>query len=189
MNDYKGIEVIPPKDVTTDRNISDKIILDACCGGRMFWFDKENPNVLFQDIRTVDKLSVGIGKNARDFEVSPDVVADFRNMPYPDNTFRAVIFDPPHFNSLGEKSYMGIKYGILNKETWRDDIRRGFEECFRVLREYGILIFKWNEHDIRLTEVLKLSPYRPLFGHPSGKMMKTHWVAFMKTSESKRNGV
>ena len=28
-----------------------KIILDACCGSRMFWFDKENPLVLFADIR------------------------------------------------------------------------------------------------------------------------------------------
>ena len=24
-----------------------KPILDACCGSRMFWFDKENPNVEF----------------------------------------------------------------------------------------------------------------------------------------------
>ena len=28
-----------------------KIILDACCGSRMFWFDKENPLTLFADIR------------------------------------------------------------------------------------------------------------------------------------------
>lgn len=25
----------------------DKPVLDACCGSRMFWFDKENPNVVF----------------------------------------------------------------------------------------------------------------------------------------------
>lgn len=29
-----------------------KEILDACCGGKMFYFDKNNPNVLFQDIGT-----------------------------------------------------------------------------------------------------------------------------------------
>lgn len=28
---------------------SDKLILDACCGSRMFWFDKHNPLVLFVD--------------------------------------------------------------------------------------------------------------------------------------------
>lgn len=28
-----------------------KLILDACCGSRMFWFDKKNPLALFADIR------------------------------------------------------------------------------------------------------------------------------------------
>ena len=28
-----------------------KPILDACCGGKMFYFDKNDPRVLFQDIR------------------------------------------------------------------------------------------------------------------------------------------
>lgn len=32
--------------------MSKKIILDACCGSRMFWFDKKNPNVLFIDNRS-----------------------------------------------------------------------------------------------------------------------------------------
>ena len=44
----------------------------------------------------------------------------------------------------------------------------------------GILIFKWNETDILLREVLALTSHRPLLGHPSGKASKTHWVAFMK---------
>lgn len=26
-------------------------ILDACCGSRMFWFDKHNPYTTFMDIR------------------------------------------------------------------------------------------------------------------------------------------
>lgn len=29
-----------------------KIILDACCGSRMFWFDKYNPLALFVDKRS-----------------------------------------------------------------------------------------------------------------------------------------
>jgi SAM-dependent methyltransferase len=43
---------------------------------------------------------------------------------------------------------MGKKYGRLNKETWRDDLRAGFAEAFRVLRPHGVLIFKWNETQI-----------------------------------------
>lgn len=158
------------------------LILDACCGGKMFWFDKADPDVLFMDRRKVDPIIVGKGKNARKFECQPDIQMDFRNMDFPDNSFKVVVFDPPHFTSLGAKSYMAIKYGTLDKETWRDDIRKGFSECFRVLKNEGILIFKWNEHDIRLSEILKLTDYRPLFGHPSGKAQKTHWVCFMKRS-------
>lgn len=30
-----------------------KTILDACCGGKMFYFDKHDERVLFQDIRKV----------------------------------------------------------------------------------------------------------------------------------------
>ena len=32
--------------------MEDKKILDACCGSRMFWFDKNNPDVLFIDKRS-----------------------------------------------------------------------------------------------------------------------------------------
>lgn len=28
-----------------------KLILDACCGSRMFWFDKHNPAVTYMDKR------------------------------------------------------------------------------------------------------------------------------------------
>lgn len=159
------------------------MILDACCGGRMFWFDKNNPNVLFQDRRVVEPVMIGNDKNARVFECKPDVIADFRTMAYPDYSFKMVVFDPPHLTSVGKSSWLSQKYGSLDKNTWKEDLARGFSECFRVLKDEGILIFKWNEHDIKLKEVLNLSPYTPLFGHPSGKMMKTHWICFMKSSD------
>lgn len=162
----------------------EKKILDPCCGGKMFWFKKDHPEVLFSDIRVVDPIVVGSGPNARMFECTPDKVMDFRNLDVPSNTFKLVVFDPPHFDSLGKKSYMGIKYGILDKENWREDLRKGFSECFRVLQPDGILIFKWNEHDIPLRKVLELTNYRPLFGHKSGKMQKTHWVTFMKSNKN-----
>ena len=31
-----------------------KKILDVCCGSRMFWFDKENPDTIFADNREVE---------------------------------------------------------------------------------------------------------------------------------------
>lgn len=158
---------------------SDKIILDPACGGRMFWFNKQNPNVLFADKRVMQPKVVGSGKDARVRKCLPDKVMDFRKMDLPDESFSMVVFDPPHL-FLGENSYMAQNYGALHKQTWKEDLRTGFAECFRVLKPNGTLIFKWNAHDVPLKEVLALTPIEPLFGHPSGKSQLTHWVCFMK---------
>lgn len=31
--------------------MKEKLILDACCGSRMFWFDKEEEHTIYGDIR------------------------------------------------------------------------------------------------------------------------------------------
>lgn len=85
--------------------MTDKIILDACCGGRMMWFDKNNPMVVYADIRHLDEVLCG----THPFKVSPDVEADFTDMPFPDNSFKLVVFDPPHLNKLGQKSWLAKK--------------------------------------------------------------------------------
>lgn len=148
-------------------------ILDACCGSRMFWFNKENEDVTFMDKRIeFEKLETGHVIN-----VNPDVVADFRNMPFPDEKFWHVVFDPPHLLHAGNKSWLAKKYGRLNKDTWPEDLKQGFEECMRVLKPNGTLVFKWNEDQIPLKEILKLFSQQPLYGN---KRAKTHWVVFIK---------
>lgn len=150
-----------------------KKILDACCGSRMFWFDKENKNTIFVDNREIDtKLCDG-----RRLIIKPDIIADFKDMPFEDNTFYLVIFDPPHLKQAGENSWLAKKYGTLDKQTWPQDIRQGFNECIRVLKPNGTLIFKWNEEQIKLKDILKVIEYKPLFGN---KRAKTHWLVFMK---------
>lgn len=158
---------------------TDKLILDACCGGRMFWFDRSHTDALYIDKRVMEPTMIGEGKDGRIRSCLPDVVMDFTNMSFDDNTFRLVVFDPPHL-FLGENAYMAKTYGRLFKDTWKEEISKGFSECFRVLKEEGVLIFKWHESDIPLKEILKCTPIQPLFGHPSGKASKTHWVTFMK---------
>lgn len=149
-----------------------KLILDACCGSRMFWFDKQNPNALFMDNRDFeDTLCDG-----RTLQVHPDIVADFRNMPFDDESFSLVVFDPPHLLKIGDDAWMAKKYGKLHS-TWKDDIRQGFSECFRVLKSNGVLIFKWNEEQIKTRDIIKLSSVSPLFGN---RRSKTHWIVFMK---------
>lgn len=88
-------------------------------------------------------------------------------------------------NELAEPTgYQHIKYGSLSF-GWKDMIRKGFEECFRVLEPEGVLIFKWNETDVKVREVLSLTNQTPIFGHKSGKASKTHWLCFMKPREEK----
>lgn len=154
---------------------SDKKILDVCCASRMFWFDKLNPNVLFSDIRSEEDILC----DGRKLEITPDIIADFRNLPFKDDNFKLVVFDPPHLNKLGKSSWMAKKYGVLGLD-WKNDIKQGFKECFRVLEKDGVLIFKWNEAQIKVTEVIALAGKQPLFGHRTGKSGKTIWLCFMK---------
>lgn len=144
---------------------------------RSFYFDKTDERVVFGDIREDEEHLL---TNGQTIKIKPDMVMDFRELPFENNKFKVVIFDPPHLFNLSEKSWMRKKYGVLNKKTWQQDISQGFFECFRVLRGGGTLIFKWNETSIPLKEILKLTNQNPVLGHPSGKRMGTHWVLFIK---------
>ena len=142
------------------------------------WFDKKHPNAVYTDIRTEDRIELA-GGNGRVLSVSPDIEADFRSLPFESETFYLVVFDPPHLKKLGLNTWMAQKYGVLFS-TWEQDLRQGFDECMRVLKPNGTLIFKWNEHQVTLNQVLDLFPIKPLFGHTTGKHGKTIWVTFMK---------
>lgn len=159
-------------------------ILDACCGGRMMYFDKHDPRVLGMDIRTVPRHK--IESNGSYFEVRPDVVGDFRRMPFEDESFSVVVFDPPHLN-CGATSFMHYKYGTLHAKTWEEDLRKGFSECLRVLRRNGTLVFKWCDSYKPLARILQLVPCKPVFSHQvpsrSGKK-NTYFVVFVKTEET-----
>ena len=141
----------------------------------MFWFDKENPNVVFADKRTERHILC----DGRVLEIKPDIEIDFTNMPFEDNSFKLVVFDPPHLKKLGNNTWMAQKYGVL-LPTWETDIKAGFDECMRVLEPNGVLIFKWNEFQITLNQVLNVIKDKPLFGHVTGKNGRTIWMTFMK---------
>lgn len=161
----------------------EKVILDPCSGSRMMWKDKTNPSVLFGDIRsesiTVTDRSHGKQDGTRTIHIEPDTLMDFRCLPFDDDSFKLVSFDPPHLVRAGPKSWLAAKYGKLS-ENWRDDLTKGFSECLRVLEPEGILVFKWNETQVKVKEVLELAPIDPLFGHLSGRKGLTHWLVFIK---------
>lgn len=163
-----------------------KPILDPCCGSRMFWFDKQHPDVVFGDMRS-ETITVTDRSHREDgtrtLHIEPDVLMDFRALPYPDGSFKLVSFDPPHLVRAGPRSWLAAKYGKLGMD-WRDDLRRGFAECFRVLADDGVLVFKWNETQVKVGDVLALTPQSPLFGQISGHRGMTHWLVFMKRAHA-----
>lgn len=151
-------------------------ILDTTCGGRMMWFDHQNPACLYVDNRQLEPTNLCDG---RLFSVQPDIVADFKALPFPDNTFHLVVFDPPHLIHVSDRAYLKIKFERL-RDSWQEDLRAGFSECMRVLDDYGTLIFKWSEVQIPTNKVIEAIGHKPLFGHISGKQSNTHWLCYMK---------
>jgi len=154
-------------------------VLDVCCGTKGMWFDKQDERALFLDRRRethVDTYPCGTKTNI----IDPDVIGDFTDIRQPDNSFYLVVFDPPHIEQ-GNESQITKKYGALNGD-WRTMLKRGFAECFRVLKPNGVLIFKWNDCRFPVKKILSLIDEKPLFGHKSGKKMQTHWIAFIKAA-------
>ncbi len=159
-----------------------KKILDMTCGSKTIWFNKENPATIYCDKRKENLTGIwksGNSKSERTCYVNPDIVCDFTHLPFEDNTFSLVIFDPPHLLNAGQTSWLVKKYGRLD-ENWPKMLHDGFQEGMRVLKPDGVLVFKWSERDIPAHEVWEAIGKRPLFGHRSGKQSKTFWGCYMK---------
>jgi hypothetical protein len=110
---------------------------------------------------------------------------DFRHPEFPSASFKLVVFDPPHFAFPGSENWIAKKYGTLDRKTWQEDLKGGFDECWRVLEDYGVHIFKWSEEPGRkrskpVSELIRLFGHEPLFGHNTGSKSNTHWICFMK---------
>lgn len=89
---------------------------DACCGVRMFWFDRTDDRAIYGDIR------------------------------HETNTLRDC------FSAVGSQAK-------------------------------GTLIFKWNEHEVKVAELLALTDHKPVITNRCGKTAKSHWIVFMKPAE------
>lgn len=138
----------------------------------MFWFDKDNQLVDFQDIRDeVCKLSDG-----QLCIVKPNIIGDFTKMDMPDRSYKLVVWDPPHLVWAGETSNLYKMFGKM--DDWKNDLRKGFQECMRVLDDYGILIFKWSDVQLKVKTVIKEIGQTPLFGHKTSR--HCIWMVYMK---------
>lgn len=143
-------------------------ILDATAGKRMMWFDKNHKDTVYLDKRK---------------DRHPSIVADFTRLPFRDECFDLVVFDPPHL-SLPSGSILYEKFGSLRASKIVPVLYRASRELFRVLKKDCVLIFKWNTHNRELGRVLTCFPIKPLFGQRSAFRTKhassTYWVTFVK---------
>lgn len=161
----------------------EKKILDVTCGSRSIWFNKHHPNAVYCDKRReFDHGTFGARESADSINVDPDIVCDFTALPFADNSFSLVVFDPPHLVNASENAWLTKKYGNLD-DNWPQMLHDGFAECMRVLKPDGVLVFKWSECNIPAERVWKAIGQKPLFGHHSGKKSNTFWGCFMKLEE------
>lgn len=145
-------------------------ILDATCGKRLIWFEKSYPDAIYVDLRP---------------EVKPDIVCNSTMLPFQDRSFDMVVCDPPHVK-VGPNSAMAARYGIFHPWEIRRLIYEGFREFDRVLVEGGLVLFKWNDHSMKLPKILALIPscFTPLFGQRVSMRTKsssmTYWLCLIK---------
>src|SRR3990167_10311714 len=101
--------------------------LDVCCGSRMLWRDKQDPNTIFCDIRMAHYMlpDVNVNGGLRSCVIQPMVISDFTNLPFESSQFSLVLFAPPHLTHAGLNGWLARKYGVLHG-NWKQMLQDGF---------------------------------------------------------------
>lgn len=88
-----------------------------------------------------------------DPEVAPDVVADFRSLPFADASVDVLVFDPPHLPAAGGSPaalpQMKADYGLTNAPKADNVVsyfRPFLREALRVLRPDGVVFAKLKDY-------------------------------------------
>ena len=97
---------------------------------------------------------------------SPHGTADFRNLPYDDEAFDVVVFDPPHLADGGEDSIMAQRYGTYGGDELEDAVTRGAREAWRVAR-LGVVV--------KVTDAVHGQQYVPMSDWVRGSL-GDHWM-------------
>ena len=117
--------------------------LDATAGNRMMW--------KWRSTGPKDTGYIIIDKRCLELAVRPDIRCVWEYLPFRDDAFDIVLFDPPHMVRHGE--YKGIYDMVYKYGVWK---RKGdiVPALFKAVREFNRvgrrLIFKWYEDSITL---------------------------------------
>jgi len=106
-------------------------VLDATANRRGMWKGQNTSNVLFLDI---------------DKKVNPDIIANNELLPFKDEVFKNIVFDPPQFVLSKAENALPIhnRYGFwLRKQDFFKNLQKVNIEFSRVLKENGLLIMKF----------------------------------------------
>lgn len=125
-----------------------------------FTFMKDDGSALFPLIEAFKAINEGYS------EIADPATIQF------DNYIEISKEDYEAFNNLKN---------LVKVNNWQAFINDSIHEGMRVLKTGGTLIFKWNEQQIKVGEVLKaIKDYKPIFGHRTTIKNQTIWMAFMK---------
>jgi len=157
------------------------MMLDASAGNRMLWSNKNPPNTVFLDKNTLLKIP-------------PDILGVWENLPFRDDVFDCVLFDPPHkFNRTSgfwanpsSPNYYGADISRTKLVT---GIFHGTREFLRIAKR---LCFKWSDDEISLARVLSLFPreWEKIFhkevdkNNAHGNII--HYITFCRNSNNSR---
>jgi len=173
------------------------MILDATAGNRTMWEKKNVDNIVYIDIE-------------KKLDVRPTIWASNEQTPFPDKTFDVIFYDPPHnwgaskyyfaFASARERKEFYPKasgvptyYGWDKFKTRPKLIKHMYnaqKEFQRILKDDGILWFKWNEMRMLLNRVLTIfHDWHELMRlyindptHTAGEH-QTYWICMCKKRE------
>jgi len=108
--------------------------------GRGSWWKKWSPTTLIA--------------NGTDPKYNPDITADFRSMPFPDESFSQITYDPPYVVKGGRRTSTmedhQERYGMVNAPTNPVEGQRlvndGLAESARLLARGGVLLVKAQDY-------------------------------------------